>query len=143
MAIYITRIQDLDLARDMHRLAFPSDAWVGDDHTFWVAHDGRKLRLHSGIHGFASAIIREHHEYVFLSRCAIVKVSQGRGLQRRLIEARCAWGRTQGVRAAITYTTLKNYASMVNLIRCGFSFYTPTIKYTGDDVHYFKRVLTE
>lgn len=134
----ISRVDDLELARDMHKLAFPIDDWVGDDHTFWVASTSRRITESSEIFGFASAIYRPDKGYVYLSRCAITKAHQGHGLQRRFIQARLAWGKAQGAVSACSYTSLKNYPSMVNLIRSGFKLYHPKIAYAGPNAHYFR-----
>jgi GNAT superfamily N-acetyltransferase len=141
--IKIDLIDDVELARDMHTLAFPYDDWVGDDHTFWVAHDGAKSRALRGIYGFASAILREEKGYVYLSRSAVIKAAHGLGIQRKLIAARVAWGKAQGAHTALTYTTLKNYESIVNLLKCGFRFDHPKIPYAGRSrrVHYFVKSL--
>ncbi len=40
MPVTICQIDDLEEARALHDLAFPSDDWTGNDHTFWVARDG-------------------------------------------------------------------------------------------------------
>src|SRR4051812_7802323 len=132
----IEQLDDIDEARELHDLAFPSDKWVGDNHTFWVARDGR------GLTGFCSAIHYPDKNTVFLSRCAVVERAQGKNLQRELIKARVRWAERGCASAVITYTKLQNYASMVNLLDCGFRFYKPETKWAGTQrVHYFKKLL--
>lgn len=113
--VTLRRTEDIDEVRELHALAFPEDAWVGDDHTFWIAkdHEGRAV-------GFCSAIYRPDRQSVFLSRAAVMECAKGTGLQRRMIRARLRWARSIGAPRAHTYTTLKNYPSMLNLIKCGF-----------------------
>lgn len=127
--------EDIDEIKELHTLALPGDLWVGDEHTFWLAREGRKPV------GFCSAIYRPERGYVFLSRSAVMLAARGQGLQRRMIRTRVAWAKRQGAREAITYTSLKNYESFVNLVKCGFRFYTPSVTYAGDEVHYLKREL--
>lgn len=132
MAIRIRQLDDVEEARRLHALGFPHDEWVGDDHTFWVAYEDDRVV------GFASAILWQDLGVIFLSRCAVVKAARGSGLQRRLIRVRLRWGKAEGAAGAWTYTTLKNYGSMVNLLKCGFKFCPPSrAKYPiyGKTVH--------
>jgi GNAT superfamily N-acetyltransferase len=129
----LRRTEELDEVRELHTLAMPEDAWVGDDHTFWIARDESKKPV-----GFCSAIYRPESGYVFLSRAAVAKSAQGHGLQRRMIRARVAWARKQGATEVITYTLLKNYESFLNLLKCGFRFYKPENPWVGTSVHYLR-----
>ncbi len=123
---------DLEELRELHALAMPADSWPGDDHTFWVARDksGRAV-------GFCSAIERPSR-CVFLSRAAVIQELKGEGLQRRMIRVREAWARSIGATRIVTYTRLRNYPSMINLLRCGYRFYEPDERWAGD-VHYFEK----
>lgn len=77
------------------------------------------------------------HGAVFLSSAGVLPCARGAGLQRRMIRARIQWARTMGASTVITYTVYDNYASIVNLLKCGFEFYTPHYRWVGKDVHYF------
>lgn len=140
MTITVRKLDDIEIARTLHDLAFPADDWVGDEHTFWVARDTDR---ENATVGFASAIFRPDAKkpYVFLSRCAVVKRAQGQNLQRRLIAHRVFWSYWQGAEEVQTYTTLQNYASMRNLLAEGFEFYKPDEPYVGKRVHYFRKSL--
>lgn len=129
----LRQTDDIDSVRELHALALPDDKWVGDDHTFWVAREdaGRPV-------GFCSAIFWPHRSAVFLSRAAVTVSARGTGLQRRMIRTRIAWARKQGAHRVVTYTVLKNYESIVNLLKCGFRFYQPETAWAGDNVHYFE-----
>lgn len=129
----IRRTANLRLARELHERLLPDDTWVGDDHTFWVVEDNEGLPV-----GFCSAVYRPGLKYAYMSRAALDKSVRGAGLQRRMIRTRVAWAKRQGATKVITYTLLKNYSSMTNLIRSGFRFDTPEVAWVGDDVHYFK-----
>lgn len=120
----LSRIEDADEARDIYRLAFPADYWPGDDHTFWVAREGKEIA------GLCSALYAEQMKLVYLSRAAVAWKFQGLGLQRRMIRERVKWGMEQGATVAWTYTLLRNHASIINLIREGFVFdQTPRTAY--------------
>lgn len=125
---------DVEEARDIHELAFPGDRWPGDHHTFWVAKVDGKLA------GLCSAFNWDEKGVVYLSRAAVVQRFMGQGIHRQMIRHRLRWARRQGVPAAITYTTLHNYPSMVDLLRCRFRFDMPppAARFVGDDVHYFR-----
>ena len=127
---------DVDEIRRLHELALPGDKWVGDDHAFWILRDDAGEAL-----GFCSAIHWVERNQVFLSRAAVASACRGAGLQRRMINVRLAWAMRQNAAEVVTYTTLKNYESMINLLRCGFRFYYPASMWCGNDVHYFKKVL--
>lgn len=125
-------------ARELHDLAFPSDDWPPDDHPdydhlFWVAYavGGRRL-------GFCSAVHWPKRNAVFLSRAAVVKAARHTGLHRQMIFHRVLWAWGQGVDRVVTYTTLQNYPSMVNLLDSGFRFYQPAENWVGKRVHYFQ-----
>ena len=136
--IRLRQTDDVEEIRALNALSFPNDKWIGDDHTFWVAtsDDGTSA-------GYCSAVFRPEGGYVFLSRAAVFPWAEGQGLQRRMIRTRVRWAKTlQGCNRVITYTSLKNYQSMVNLLRCGFRFYTPPMLYVGEQYHYFELPLT-
>lgn len=136
----IRQLHDIDEARELHDLAFPDDSWVGDEHTFWAAHGPQ------GVVGFASAIAWEKAGAgaVFLSRAAVVKAHAGLGLHNALIRARVLWAWREGADRCVTYTTFRNYSSMVNLLHSGFRFYIPDPQkwWAGRHVHYYERLRT-
>ena len=149
MTIIIRRLQDVETARALHDLAFPDDAWPGDDHIFWIARDTERENATAA---FASALFHPEGQpkwgmpkpYVFLSRCAVIKRYQGQRLQCRLIQHRVLWAHFQGAEEVVTYSTLQNYASMVSLIRSGFKFHEPPKSYAaavGKRFHFFHRSL--
>lgn len=136
----IRQLEDIEEARELHKLAFPADDWVGDDHTFWVGLNN------TGPVGFASAVAweKEGAGNVFLSRAAVVQAHSKLGLHKALIAARVLWAWEHGANRCVTYTTLKNYQSMVNLLHSGFRFYKPPRgkHWAGRWVHYYERVRT-
>jgi len=122
----IRKSEDIDETREMHQLAFPDDVWVGDDHEYWFAYDEDGATC-----GFASAICYAESNTVYLSRCAVSMAANGKGLQRRFIAVRLRWARSISADVAFTYTKLKNYPSMINLIRAGFKLFDTNDKLTG------------
>jgi hypothetical protein len=133
------RSLDVEEAREIHALAFAADDWVGDDHTFWAYYSGKPPR----VVGFCSAILHSPSPMeAFLSRSAVAFRVRGRGLQRRMIRDRVRWiAEHQPHARIVTYTLLDNYASITNLILCGFRFYVPKRKWAHagpSSVHYFK-----
>jgi GNAT superfamily N-acetyltransferase len=76
---------------------------------------------------------------VYLARAGVLPVARGRGLQRRMINARVAHARRIGARVAISDTTARNFASSRNLIACGFRPYWPTVPWALPDSIYWTR----
>lgn len=135
MSVRLRITDELDEVHEMHAQAFPGIGFPGEDHTYWVATDGAKCV------GFCSAVYRPERGYVYLSSAAVTLAARGQGLQRRMIRTRVAWAKKQGASRVITYTVLKNYESMCNLLKSGFRFYSPESMYMGEDVHYFEKVI--
>ena len=131
--IRITQLDDVEEAREIHALAFPDDFWVGDTHTYWVATDNK------GVVGFCSIIETTKGSW-FLSRAAVAKRAAGKGLQRRMIKLRVKFAIERGANRVYTYTILKGYESMVNLLRCNFRFYESS--WQGPNVHYLELRIT-
>jgi GNAT superfamily N-acetyltransferase len=124
---------DQALNRALFRQAFPVDHWVGDHHAFWVLWDGPTPA------GFCSAVHLVRDNTVFLSSAGVFAPYQGRGLQRRLIQARLRWARRLGATTAVTYVRHSNPVSLVNLLRTGFQIYSPQVNWAGRDVWYLQR----
>ena len=124
---------ELEEIKGLDALAFEGVGWPGDDHTWWIAKDEQNKTV-----GYCGAVYRPALGYVYMSRAAVMACAQGYGLQRRMIHARVRWARTTGAKEVITYTLLKNYSSLRNLLHCGFRFYDPEKKYVGEHVHYYR-----
>jgi len=102
---------------------------------WWLAYEGGRPV------GFAGAQIWKPDNCLYLRRAGVLPEARGKGLQRRLIRARLAWGREQGARAAYTYTTSWNLASANNLIHEGFTLWKPEWRWAGADMLYWWRKL--
>lgn len=135
-------IDDQDEARElwdeMQQASGTTDHWPGTDHTYWRMEAGDRCI------GICSAVIRPERGYVYLSYSVIEPVARGGGLQRQSINHRLRWARRGGAIYATTYATHDNFASIANLLRCGFRFVPRPTGWPGvarKDVHYFERPL--
>jgi GNAT superfamily N-acetyltransferase len=136
IVIRIKRTQDIVTVFRLHWELFPGDLWEYNGETAcWLMYEDDEPI------GFATADLLPEGDTVFLSRAGILPGSQGRGLQKRLIRVREKWAKAQGAGWVITYTTLQNYPTLVNLIRTGYKFYTPVDAWVGPDVHYYIKEL--
>lgn len=111
----ITAYDKLDLKdlREFHKLAFPKDAWPGNDHEYWIAGD------EDDPVGFASAKMLTPY-CAFLSSAGVRLKARKKGLHRRFIKARLTWAAQEGAHWVLSYVQLRNYQSLANLFACGF-----------------------
>ena len=84
--------------------------------------------------------VKSWNATMYLKRAGVIPEFRGRGLQRRLIHARCAKARRLGAERVITDTT-DNPASSNNLIACGFRMYTPTSPWAYSNTCYWIKTL--
>lgn len=132
MKYRLRKTNDKQTVEAMHTLTMRGDEFdLGGQ--CWLMYDE-----HDEPVAFCSAR-RVNGNTVFLSRAGVLKRARGSGLQRRMINARVQWARSVGADCVITYTSLHNYASIINLIRAGFYFYRPHWAWGGKDAHYFRR----
>lgn len=101
---------------------------------WWIASDGKKPV------GFAG-LKPEKHGFAFLCLAGVVPRHRGQRLHSRLITARVKFARRQGFKRLITYTRTDNPASSNNLIRAGFTMYTPAYSWVGNTVCYWMKEL--
>jgi GNAT superfamily N-acetyltransferase len=137
MRYHIKKVDDTDEMKSIHKMAFGGDSWPGDDHEFWVAYDQG-----GAVCGFASAVLLQSN-VVYLSRSAVVLQHRGRGLQKKLINHRLKWAKAEGAEVAVTYVQWKNFASLMNLLHCGFRFTENRLRGYGDFALMYKGVATE
>jgi hypothetical protein len=141
-------IEDIDEARDLWKefqdgSGF-TDLWPGDDHTYWRLLVRAAAPKYQQDIGMCSAVVRHDKGYVYLSYAIIGPQHRGAGLQCASIRHRLRWAKREGAVYATTYATHSNYASIMNLIRCGFRFAHKPTGWAGvdrHDVHYFERQL--
>jgi ribosomal protein S18 acetylase RimI-like enzyme len=103
---------------------------------WWGVFKGSKLV------GYAGLRAAEGDNYVYLCRAGVAVEHRGKGIQKRMIEARLRKGREMGREWAITYTVVSNLASINNLIAKKFRAYHPQTAWAGrKDVIYWRRRL--
>lgn len=81
---------------------------------------------------------------LLLTRAGVHRFHRGHGLQRRLIEARVRHAGRLALPCVWTYTHKDNHASSNNLIRSGFTLWTPAHwggRLPGRDFLFWKRKL--
>jgi RimJ/RimL family protein N-acetyltransferase len=118
MECTLRRTEDVDEVKELHQLAFRADHWPGDDHIFWIAKNPKGKPL-----GFCSAQYWPEHRGVYLSRAAVTLEARGSGLQRRMIRTRLNWSKRETDAVGVwTFAHIRNYESIVNLLKCGFKF---------------------
>lgn len=132
-------------ARAIWNAVAPADKWHGDDDLHWIVYNASGKPV-----AFASMVILSYDNgrgdkgrMAYMTMAGVLPEARGHHLQRRLIRARVQAARREGLDWIITYTLLKNYPSMCNLLACGFEFYEPEDAWVGDDVHYYRRDLTD
>lgn len=136
MRIHIRQCDDQELLLRLDRVCFPDDDRVDPTRgVWWVAyHDDDPVGF-AGLYTLVTPICNVNGtdvgSAIFLSRCGIIPMYQGLGLQRRLIRVRLAWGRKNRCKRAITYTAHQNIASARNLQREGFLLYWPETDWSG------------
>lgn len=97
----------------------PESGWRYPSEQIWLAEEaGTPV-------GFAGAVMWGPDQCAYLTRAGVTPSARGHGLQRRLIRARVRWAREQGARGVYTYTSREGIYSANNLIREGFTLWTP------------------
>lgn len=79
---------------------------------------------------------------VYLSSAGVLHSHRGKGLQKKLISARCRYAKSLGKKWAISETVL-NPHSANNLIACGFRSFQPEVPWSYKDAHYWRRKLND
>lgn len=90
---------------------------VLESHAVWVVLDDVGT-----IVGVAGA--SKKRKNLNLTVCLLHPSARGLGLQKKLIDLRCRWGRKQGCTVAWTYAYRMNHASMISLLKSNFSPYS-------------------
>lgn len=91
--------------------------------------------------GFCGVRLMTSDGYAILTRAGLKDSARGKGLQCRMIRVREAYARKAGMKLMITYVHPENLASANNLIRCGYTLYTPQYYWGFKDALYFRKDL--
>ncbi len=121
MRLTIATPDEVEEIREIDALEFPGAAFP-EDSTFWVLDRDPEAGYCGAVVGPARRAGGDWHggQAVHLTRGYVDPDLRGRGLQRRMVRTRLAWGRREGASLAQTYTWHENIASMRTLARCGF-----------------------
>ena len=116
----VVRTEDLKLVARLDREIFPHDVSLADDEleggVWWVVRNGKEAVAFAGLDPFG----KTPGTATFL-RAGVLQAWRGRGLQKRLIDARLRWARRHGYAGADTYTSTMNIPSQRSLIARGFA----------------------
>lgn len=114
---------ELDDVVDMDNVCFPQDAQArprASGTLWWVAETGEgKLAAYGGVTAFRDRAL-------MLDRYGVLPPHRGEGLQRRMINVHLAYAKRARLAEAWTYTDSENVVSSNNLIRGGFTLWSPT-----------------
>lgn len=91
--------------------------------------------------GFSGLLEFPRLDAAFLYRTGVLKDYRGLGLQRKFIRLREQQAIKDGYRRIITYTIRENLRSANNLIKSGYTLYTPKKDYGPKNALYFEKVL--
>lgn len=122
----------LALVTYLDSVCFPLDDRVDPESAWWW------IAVDAGGHACAYAgMTHLYSDRVFMSRCGVLPAHRGRGLQRRLLQARESYARRAGFTRALTYTLVASVPSSNNLIRAGYRLYVPE-QPIENGLHWFK-----
>lgn len=130
----IRQTDDLDTVFELDRECFPHDKKLKgnefDHSVWWVAEYLGTPVGYAGLHPqptfspdttpLRNAAGLPSFEKTYLCRAGVLPEARGKGIQRRLVQARVAYSKKLGVPRAYTYVSTANIASMKTLVRCGF-----------------------
>jgi RimJ/RimL family protein N-acetyltransferase len=120
----IKQTRDLEKVNDFLQSYVPGNEYTDDDivaaHWWFAIEDDS-----ASVVAFAGMTFHEQEDgTAFLLASGVVSGYRGMGLQQRLIRARLAMARKEGLRSVWTYCNVANIHSMANLVKCGFVPYT-------------------
>lgn len=120
-----------DFIRKTDKAVFhPQDVKVVlENGIWWVAYDGKKSVGYGGMRWLNGRVV----EFV---RAGVVPGYRGRGIHKKLIQARIRYAARMGATSVVTYT-VRNLPSSNALISCGFRHYAPRWR-SKDHYHYLR-----
>ena len=100
---------------------------------WWLVYDDKGEAV-----GFAGLKVLDglNKGLAFLCRAGVLPKASGHKLQRRLIRARIRKARKLGVKEVITYTSMWNFKSAVNILKSGLRFYKPENLWAGHVLYF-------
>jgi RimJ/RimL family protein N-acetyltransferase len=145
----IKQTDDLELISELDCQLFEHEGLKGDDallndSVWWVAEAFMDDEWQPV--GYAGLEVTDAGKKAFLSRAGVLPIARGQQLQQRLIRARVAYARRQGVERVWTYTHWANIRSQRSLVRAGLLPYYYERQADGDQGHihfiYYELALT-
>lgn len=135
----IQRVTNLDSYRAvlgvLDETCFPSDTpYPKDGADWWIAREGLIVNGFCGLKRIAPTT-------GFLCRAGVVKPARGSGLHRRMIKLREKYAAKKNINLLVTYVAPHNLKSANNLIKCGYTLYTPQIVWGCANALYFRKQL--
>jgi GNAT superfamily N-acetyltransferase len=121
-------------------ICFPEDKPYPKEGCFWwLAFDGKRVIAFAGLKPLAGI----NRGTGFLCRAGVIPNARGSKVQRRLVRARIKKALQLGLKRVITYTSRVNFGSIINLLKSGMRFYSPSNDWAHKEALYFCRVLSE
>lgn len=114
---------DRDVIRALQVVCLPHDRTI-DPSTgvWWVGRDPAGIAVcYAGAKEYRYA----DESALVLTHAGVIERERGKGLQKKLIEARVRYARKAGLPEVWTYTALFNIPSGNSLIACGFQMWRP------------------
>ncbi len=115
------KTRDHGLLTKLHERCFPGE-WIPksedwDESEMWLIYEGKTPIGFTGIQCYGNG-------HYFLFRTGVLKSHQGKGIHRAAIRYRLRiLKRRPKAHRAFTYTNDENWASIKNLLVCGFRYY--------------------
>ena len=129
--------EDYDAIEEMDRICFPLDDQYAEfvNCEWWIVYvDGHEA-------AYAGAKVWEPDNCAYFCRAGVLPEFRGRGIQRKMIDARLRWAKKEGCEGVYTYTMPWNAQSSNNLIESGFRVFIPGVFWGGEGALYWYRDL--
>lgn len=139
MSYRIRQTTNIGTIKKLHKEIFPKDEYYEHSgNIYWLVED-----TDTGEYIAFCIATDIGHRLLYLSRVGVSIGHRGKGLHRRLIRVREAYGKRHNFRCVITYTIIHNPNSFSHLVKNGYELYCPENMWAGDDVLYFRKILSK
>lgn len=126
--------EQLEVIRWIDRVCFPDEPISFDGAYWWLGYYEDTPVSFAGLVYFPNAT-------AFLSRVGVLPGWRGHGLQRRFIRAREREAKKHGFERMVTYTSEENVISSNNMIKSGYTLYTPPYEWGVKHGLYWQRAI--
>lgn len=135
MIFKVRSTKDFNLVLELNSKIFPEDKLELDEKTVaWIVYNSQGQPV-----AFCTAR-KLLYGILYMDRAGVLPDYQGKGIHRKLINARERFAKKNGFKKIITYVMKHNYQSLCTLVRCDFKLYNPEYAYAGREVLYFIKV---